>query len=83
MDSGKIVDPYYVVEMPSSVVVMAITDDNKVVLVKQYRHPVNQVLLELPGGFMDEKEEPQQTISREINTGKITSAKELSHEKNN
>lgn len=67
MDSGKIVDPYYVVEMPSSVVVMAITEDNKVVLVKQYRHPVGRVLLELPGGFMDENEEPLQTASRELN----------------
>ncbi len=66
LDSGKIVDPYYVVEMPSSVVAMAITENNEVVLVKQYRHPVSQVLLELPGGFIDENEQPQLSISREL-----------------
>lgn len=66
LDSGKIVDPYYVVEMPSSVVAMAVTEENEIILVKQYRHPVSQVLLELPGGFIDENEEPQQAVAREL-----------------
>lgn len=64
--SGKVVDPYYVVEMPSSVVVMGVTEDENVVLVKQYRHPVDQILIELPGGFMDKDEQPQQTAEREM-----------------
>lgn len=63
---GKIVDPYYVVELPTCVVAMAITENNEVVMVKQYRHPINQMLLELPGGFIDAGEEPQQAISREL-----------------
>ena len=36
-DTGKIVDPYFVVELPMAAGVMAITENNEVVLVKQYR----------------------------------------------
>ena len=63
---GKIVDPYFVVELPTSVAAMAITEDGNVILVKQYRHPVNEFLVELPGGFIDAGEEPQQAIAREL-----------------
>ena len=63
---GKIVDPYFVVELPVSVCAMAITANNEVLLVEQYRHPVEKKLLELPGGFVDEGESPQQAISREL-----------------
>lgn len=63
---GKIVDPYYVVELPTSVTAMAITENNQLLLVKQYRHPVNEMLIELPGGFIDEGEQPHQAILREL-----------------
>lgn len=63
---GKIVDPYFVVELPVSVCAMAITENNEVILVEQYRRPVDKKLLELPGGFVDEGETPQQAISREL-----------------
>jgi 8-oxo-dGTP pyrophosphatase MutT (NUDIX family) len=64
--SGKIVDPYYVVEMPSSATAMAITANNEVILVEQYRHPVSENLLELPGGFVDPGEDPATAIRREL-----------------
>lgn len=63
---GKIVDPYFVVELPTTVVAMAITIDEQVILVKQYRHPVADKLVELPGGFIDAGEQPQQAIAREL-----------------
>ncbi len=65
-ESGKIVDPYYVVELPTSVVAMAINENNELIMVKQYRYPVNEILTELPGGFIDEGEQPQQAILREL-----------------
>lgn len=64
--SGKIVDPYFVVELPASVVAMAITEENEVILVKQFRYPVNDMMTELPGGFIDPEEQPQQAILREL-----------------
>lgn len=64
--TGKIVDPYFVVELPVSVCALAITEDNEVILVEQYRHPINQTILEIPGGFIDAGEDPQQAIAREL-----------------
>ncbi|MBC7886685.1 MAG: NUDIX hydrolase [Ferruginibacter sp.] len=66
MPDGKIVDSYYVVELPASVCALAITDKGTVLMVKQYRHPLEATLIELPGGFVDEGEEPDKAISREL-----------------
>jgi 8-oxo-dGTP pyrophosphatase MutT (NUDIX family) len=63
---GKIVDPYYVVELPPCVTAMAITENNEVIMVEQYRHPIQQKILEIPGGFVDEGEKPQEAIAREL-----------------
>lgn len=64
--SGKIVDPYFVVELPVSVCALAITQNNEVILVEQYRHPIGESILEIPGGFIDAGEDPQQAIAREL-----------------
>ncbi len=66
LPSGKIVDPYFVVELPTSATAMAITENNEVLLVEQYRHPLNEMLLELPGGFIDDGEDPEEAIRREL-----------------
>ena len=66
MPDGKIVPAYFVVELPVSVCALAITELGKVILVKQYRHPVGEVLTELPGGFIDEGEDSQTAIGREL-----------------
>ena len=63
---GKIVAPYFVVELPTSAAAMAITEDNEVIMVKQYRHPLNEYILEIPGGFIDAGEQPQAAIEREL-----------------
>lgn len=64
--TGKIVDPYFVVELPVSVCAVAITQNNEVVLVEQYRHPVGETMLEIPGGFIDQGESPSTAIAREL-----------------
>ncbi|HMU72627.1 MAG TPA: NUDIX hydrolase [Ferruginibacter sp.] len=66
MPDGTIVDPYFVVELPTSVCALAITDDNQAILVKQYRHPVSDTLLEVPGGFVDAGESSDKAIAREL-----------------
>lgn len=66
LDSGKVVDPYFVVELPTCALAMAVTSDGQVVLVRQYRYPVDEILTELPGGFIDKGEEPMQAIKREL-----------------
>ena len=66
MPNGTIVPEYYVVEMPESVCAMALTEGNEVILVKQYRHPIAQSILELPGGFVDKGETAETAIAREL-----------------
>lgn len=63
---GAIVDPYFVVELPTAATAFALTEDNKVVLVRQYRHPIAEVSLETPGGFVDEGEEFATAMKREL-----------------
>ncbi len=66
MPDGRIVPSYYVVEMPVSVCALAITEDGNVLIAKQYRHPVQETLNEIPGGFIDEGELPATAIAREL-----------------
>ncbi len=63
---GVIIDPYYVVELPVSATALAITEDGNIVLVKQYRHPIEQVIYETPGGFIDEGEDFTTGMQREL-----------------
>lgn len=63
---GKIIDPYYVYEFPDWVTAVAITEEKKIIMARQYRHAADQVSLELPGGCIDEGETPQQAIAREL-----------------
>lgn len=65
-EDGTIVPSYYVVELPVSVCAVCITSENQVLMVRQYRHAVEETLIELPGGFVDEGETPQEAITREL-----------------
>ena len=56
-----------VVEHPGAVGVVALRDDGKVHLIRQYRHPVRGYLWELPAGLLDVEGEPaQETAAREL-----------------
>lgn len=56
---------------PGAVTVVAVLPDGRVLLVRQYRHPAGQVLLELPAGTLDrqpdgEIEDPLAAAQREL-----------------
>ena len=66
-NEGKIINPYYVYEFPEWATAFALTEDNKVIMVRQYRHPVGKVIIELPGGCVDDTDKDLQTaIAREL-----------------
>src|SRR5262245_19621412 len=46
--------------------VVALTDRLEVVLVKQYRHPIGDYLLELPAGKLEEGDSPDRAAAREL-----------------
>jgi ADP-ribose pyrophosphatase len=54
-----------VVRHPKSVVIIPIPEAAHVILIRQYRHAVNQWLWELPAGSVDEGETPEAAARRE------------------
>lgn len=64
---GKIIDPYYVYEFPTWVTALALTDEGTVVMVKQYRHAIEEICLEIPGGCVDDTDRNlEEAIAREL-----------------
>ncbi|MGH2646915.1 MAG: NUDIX hydrolase, partial [Ginsengibacter sp.] len=63
---GKIIEEYFTVELPTTACALAITEEGEALMVKQYRHPIEEVLLELPGGFIDKNESPEVAMAREL-----------------
>jgi ADP-ribose pyrophosphatase len=56
-----------VLEHPGAAVILAVDEDERVLCLRQYRHPVRRKLLELPAGLMDhEGEEPVEVARREL-----------------
>jgi 8-oxo-dGTP pyrophosphatase MutT (NUDIX family) len=62
--SGVEISPYYVLNYPDWVHVVAITTDDCLVLVHQYRHAVGEFILELPGGMVERSETDIETAAR-------------------
>lgn len=55
-----------VVEHPGATAIVAVDEDDRVVLVEQYRYPVKDLLLEIPAGKLDPGEEPEACARREL-----------------
>jgi 8-oxo-dGTP pyrophosphatase MutT (NUDIX family) len=56
---------FYRIRSPDWAQIVAITPDRQVVLVRQYRHGCQRMTLEIPGGLVDDGEDPAQAALRE------------------
>jgi ADP-ribose pyrophosphatase len=65
LQNGKRV-PREVVEHPGGVGIVPVTSDNKVLMVRQYRYPMEEELLEIPAGKLGIGEEPLECAIREL-----------------
>lgn len=54
------------IKHPGAVAIIALTEDQKLVLVKQYRKPLEKSILEIPAGKLEPGEEPEVTAKREL-----------------
>jgi ADP-ribose pyrophosphatase len=59
-------DPYYALELPDYVSIVAQTTNGELVLVRQFRPAVEAVTLELPAGLVDPGDTPENTARREL-----------------
>lgn len=53
-------------ETPGTVIILAISDDQQIPIVKQYRYPIKTHQYNLPGGVIDPGETPEQAARREL-----------------
>ena len=58
--------PREVVVHPGGVGIIPVTQDNKVLMVRQYRYPMEEELLEIPAGKLDGGESPYDCAVREL-----------------
>lgn len=65
LPNGKVVDFYIHIEIPGACV-LALTEDNKIITIPQYRPGPNAILRELPGGRVDEGEDSREAAAREL-----------------
>jgi 8-oxo-dGTP pyrophosphatase MutT (NUDIX family) len=63
---GAVLEPFYLLDFPDWAQIVAITPDDRIVLVRQYRHGIGRVTLELPGGIVDPGETPLEAAAREL-----------------
>ncbi|MHC4823174.1 MAG: NUDIX hydrolase [Planctomycetota bacterium] len=57
---------FYVIEASDWVNVIAVTEDDRIVFIRQQRPGVGAVRLEIPGGIIEEGEEPAVAAAREL-----------------
>jgi ADP-ribose pyrophosphatase len=58
--------PYYSLRLPDYAAIIAITDDQRVLAVRQYRPAVERFALEFPSGIVDPGESPDAAALREL-----------------
>lgn len=63
---GLAVGPFHTLAYHDWVTILAVTPEDRLVLIRQFRHGAQAIMLELPGGSMDAGEAPEETAVREL-----------------
>lgn len=67
LPDGKVIDDFYYSVRPEVVLVFPVDAEDRVLMVEQYKHGAQQILLEFPGGiFRDAEESPLDAAKREL-----------------
>jgi ADP-ribose pyrophosphatase len=64
--NGDKTGKFYVIENPDWVNVVAVAKNYDIVLIEQYRHGIEEITLEIPGGMIDGDESPETAARREL-----------------
>lgn len=64
--TGQTLSPFYVIEYGEWVCSLVLSENNEVTLLRHYRHGIDDYVLELVGGGVDEGESPEAAIRREL-----------------
>jgi ADP-ribose pyrophosphatase len=55
-----------IIKHPGAVAIIAITDENKIVMVEQFRKALERIIVEIPAGKLEKGEEPVDCARREL-----------------
>ncbi|SEF82699.1 ADP-ribose pyrophosphatase [Caloramator fervidus] len=68
-----------VVEHNGGVGIVAVTNEKNIILIRQFRKPAEEVLIEIPAGKLEKGEEPEKCAARELEeeTGKVPKSLKL------
>ncbi|WP_053957369.1 NUDIX domain-containing protein [Inediibacterium massiliense] len=55
-----------IIEHPGASCIVPITENKKIIMVKQFRKPIEEILIEIPAGKLDEGEDPYDCAIREL-----------------
>ncbi|MGC4086323.1 MAG: NUDIX hydrolase [Polyangiaceae bacterium] len=66
LSNGHEIEQFHVVDGPDWAAALAITPDDQVVMVRQYRHGTGELSLELPAGVIEPDEPSEQAAQREL-----------------
>ncbi len=63
---GVVIDPYYILERPDWVQVVAFDSEDKILTVRQFRQGEGRNSIEVPGGIIEPNETPLAAAKREL-----------------
>ncbi len=63
---GKIVENFFSIQRKDAACIVALTKDKKIPLVRQYKNGVKDLIWEIPAGFIDDGESPEEAAKREL-----------------
>ena len=66
LSHGREIKDFYKVTIKDCAAIVAITEDNHIILKKEYRHCYGEELVEIPAGVLEDGEDPLETAKREL-----------------
>ena len=66
LPDGAVIDDFYTVTIPDAAMIVALTDDGRVILKTEYRYACRESVIACPAGMINPGETPEQTARREL-----------------
>lgn len=66
LPDGAVIDDFYTVKIQDAALIVALTEDNNILLKKEYRYACKCDVIECPAGMIEEGEDPRATAEREL-----------------
>ncbi len=66
LPNGEIINDYFITTLGKVAMILPITTENEIVFVKQYKHGVGEILIELPAGFQQKDKTIEESALAEL-----------------